>query len=308
MSSSPVIVIGGVQVDVVIVPVAELPPPGQTLLVDDMSFRVGGAGANAALALAEAGAHVRLLGCVGGDQLGRWLAEELQPFGLADDLTVLATGTTGLTVACEAPARDRTFLTYLGVNTAWERSMIPSEQLDGGSLLLCDYFCLPALRGAPALDLLRDARARGTRTFFDTAWDAEGWPAQSRAEVLELLPLADVFLPNEAELRALTGSREPVERVAAELQARSGGWVVVKLGARGCIAVGPGGEQLTADAERLAVVDSTGAGDAFNAGLIASLAAGESFGAALHAATALAGRIISRPSRERYATVARGSD
>ena len=48
-------------------------------------------------------------------------------YGLGGELTVLGAGATGLTVACEGPARDRTFLTYLGVNTGWERSMIPER-------------------------------------------------------------------------------------------------------------------------------------------------------------------------------------
>jgi sugar/nucleoside kinase (ribokinase family) len=296
LSARPVTVIGGVQVDVVLTPVRELPPSGQTQIVDDMSFRAGGAGANAALAFAEAGVSTRLLGCIGDDHLGRFLADELAPFGLDSQLTVLATAPTGLTVACEGPGRDRTFVTYLGVNSDWSASMIPAEALDADSLLLCDYFCLPALRGDPARELLAGARAAGVRTFFDTAWDAGGWQPDTRREVLELLAEVDVFLPNEAELSALTGS-EDIDRAAAELHDLSGGWIVVKLGARGALAVGPEGERVAAAAQPLAVADSTGAGDAFNAGLIAALGEGRDLAAALQAATTLAGRIIARPGR-----------
>jgi argininosuccinate lyase len=299
VSTRPVTVIGGVQVDLVLTPLTELPPSGQTRWVDEMSFRAGGAGANTALALAEEGVQTRLLGCVGDDHLGRFLAGELAPFGLDTELTVLGGGTTGLTVALEGPGRDRTFLTYLGVNTEWTASMIPAAATDADSLLLCDYFCLPALRGAPARDLLAAARSAGVRTFFDTAWDAGGWQPDTRREVLELLAEVDVFLPNEAELRALTGI-EDVERGATELQAVSGGWVIVKLGADGSLGVGPGGERVAATAESLEVVDSTGAGDAFNAGLIAALGEGHGAGAALGAATALASKIITRPANARY--------
>jgi sugar/nucleoside kinase (ribokinase family) len=295
-------VIGGVQVDVVLTPVSELPPSGQTRMVDQMSFRAGGAGANAALAFAEAGVPTRLLGCVGNDHLGRFLAEELAPFGLDSQLTVLGAAPTGLTVACEGPGRDRTFMTYLGVNSNWSASMIPAEALDADSLLLCDYFCLPVLRGDPARELLIAARAAGVSTFFDTAWDAGGWQPDTRREVIELLAEVDVFLPNEAELIALTGT-DDIEQAAAELQAVSGGWIVVKLGARGALAVGPEGARGAAAARPLAVVDSTGAGDAFNAGLIAALGEGQDVPAALQAATALAGRIIARPAHARHASL-----
>src|SRR5438309_8645535 len=101
-------------------PVSDLPAPGGTLLTEQMTLRVGGAGANAALASVEAGMRVRLMGCIGEDQLGEWMREELASAGLAHDLAAVAGETTGLTVALESPARDRTFLTYLGVNARWE--------------------------------------------------------------------------------------------------------------------------------------------------------------------------------------------
>jgi argininosuccinate lyase len=305
---SRVTVIGGVQVDVVIMPVQELPPPGESLTVEEMSFRVGGAGANAALALAEIGVAARLLGCIGDDHLGRWLSEQLAPFALEVDLHVLAAGTTGLTVACEAPARDRTFLTYLGVNAAWAPTMLPDDAATGENLLVCDYFCAPLLRGEPTRRLLEQTRELGGRTFFDTAWDASGWVAATREEVLGLLPHVDVFLPNEAEAHALTGEHGPIEQIARSLQRVSGGWVVVKLGARGSYACGPGGRTLEARASDVRVVDSTGAGDAFNAGLIAALAEGRDWPGALRAGSELAGRIVSRTPGERQASPARAAE
>ena len=298
--SPSVTVIGGVQVDVVIVPVGELPPQGQTLLVDEMSMRVGGAAANAALAFAETAATVRLMGCVGDDHLGNWLIEVLGELGLGGELHVVTGGPTGLTVACEAPERDRTFLTYLGVNAGWDLSMIPADAGSSESLLVCDYFLAPALRGAPTRELLAGARERGGRTYFDTAWDPADWPEATRRELLDLLPHVDVFLPNEAEAEAASGEHGSPERAARALQAASGGWVVVKLGARGCFAAGPDGAELRAAAPTVEIVDSTGAGDAFNAGLIAALAEGGSWPEALQAATGLASQIIARPSGGRH--------
>src|SRR5262249_42924874 len=150
-----------------------------------------------ALASAELGMGVRLIGCIGDDRLGEWMRAELTPAGLADELMAVAGEATGLTVALESSARDRTFLTYLGVNTRWELAMIPDDALACDNLLVCAYFVAPRLRGEPARQLLDTARVRGGRTFFDTAWDPDGFPAEARAEVHDLLPFADVFLPNE---------------------------------------------------------------------------------------------------------------
>jgi ribokinase len=76
--------------------------------------------------------------------------------------------------------------------------------------------------------------------------------------------------------------------------------VVVKLGARGCVAVGPGEVELSADAPAATVADTTGAGDAFNAGLVTALSAGEDWPAALTTATRFATEIVSRPSHDRW--------
>lgn len=295
-----VTVIGCVQTDVVMSPVTELPAPGGTLLTDQMTIRVGGAGANAALAAVEAGMRVRLIGCIGDDRLGQWMREQLAPADLADELVSIAGEASGLTVALESAARDRTFLTYLGVNAIWGPDMIPDDALTCDNLLLCDYFVAPALRGEAARRLLDSARARGARTFFDTTWDPDGFPGQTRAEVRKLLPSVDVFLPNEVEACALADQAGEAAQAARALQLVSGGWVVVKLGARGCFAVGPDGIELAVPAPAVSVADTTGAGDAFNAGLVHALAHGTSWREALSSATRFATTIISRPSNNRY--------
>jgi sugar/nucleoside kinase (ribokinase family) len=300
LEAPTVTVVGCVQADVLMSPVTDLPAPGATALTDKMTLRVGGAGANAALAAAEAGMRVRLIGCIGADQLGRWMLEELAPVGLADELVTIDGQTTGLTVATESPGRDRSFLTYLGVNARWDAAMIPDDALGCDNLLLCDYFVAPLLRGEPARTLLETARARGARTFFDTSWDPGGFDRQTRDEVRDLLRSVDVFLPNEAEACALVDRRPDAIEAARVLQLYSGGWVVVKLGPRGCLAVGPDGAEFAVPAPSASVADTTGAGDAFNAGLIHALSSGLGWHEALTAATRFATAIVSRPSDGRY--------
>ncbi len=296
-----VTVIGCVQADVLASPVSDLPPAGGTLLTEEMNLRVGGAGANAALALAETGMRVRLMGCIGDDPLGRWMREELDKAGLAAELLVAGEGSSGLTVALESPQRDRTFLTYLGVNAEWTAAMIPQDALHTENLLLCDYFVAPRLQGDAAQWLLSSTRAHGGRTFFDTAWDPDGFSERTRAEVWQVLRFVDVFLPNEAEARALSGvGSDGAHAAAKRLQEISGGWVVVKLGARGCLAVGPAGAELEVAAPTVEIADTTGAGDAFNAGLVHALSAGVAWREALVAATEFASAVVARPSNERY--------
>jgi argininosuccinate lyase len=297
---STVTVIGCVQVDLLLAPVHAVPLPGTSTFVDHMNLRVGGAGANAALALIEAGMTPRLVGAVGDDHFGRWILDQLADFALGEDIVVDAEQATGLTVAIEAPGRDRSFLTYLGITGTANAGIVPPSSLAADHLLVCDYFCAPALRGEPTRQLFATARELGARTYFDTGWDTDGFSAATREELHSILPLVDVFLPNEAEARALTGALDGTE-AARELQRVSGGWIVVKLGPDGCFAAGPDGVELSVDAPAIELVDSTGAGDSFNAGLIRALADGERWPDALAGATALASAIVSRPSTARYA-------
>ena len=108
-----------------------------------------------------------------------------------------------------------------------------------------------------------------------------------------------MFLPNEAEACALAGT-DSVTKAGRELQRRSGGWVVIKLGADGCMAFGPHGGRLTSPAPVIEPTDTTGAGDAFNAGLVSALAAGRDWPDALLAATGLASNLLARPSNDRH--------
>jgi sugar/nucleoside kinase (ribokinase family) len=296
---STVTVIGCVQVDLLLAPVYAVPLPGTSTFVDQMNLRVGGAGANAALALIEAGMSPRLVGAVGDDHFGRWILDQLNGFGLGEDVVVDPEQATGLTVAIEAPGRDRSFLTYLGITGTASADIVPPSSLAADHLLVCDYFCAPALRGEPTRQLFATARELGAQTYFDTAWDTEGFNASTREELHEILPLVDVFLPNEAEACALTGT-ESVTKAGRDLQRRSGGWVVIKLGPDGCIAFGPHGGRLSSPAPVIEPTDTTGAGDAFNAGLVSALAAGRDWPDALTAATGLASSLLARPSNDRH--------
>jgi len=298
---SGISVIGNVNIDILVWPATELPPPGADLPVESIQVRAAGSAGNTALALARLGHRPHLVGCVGDDHFGQFILEELAAAGVEEGVVVLPDEPTGISIAFEGPGRDRSFLTLLGSLERLRASMVPSEALVKDFVLFCGYFSLPSLRGESTLRLLERVRGDGGSTFFDCDWDPGGWTKESREEVAQILPLADVFLPSEDEARGLTGLDDPVAAAQA-LQQISGRWVVAKLGANGCVAFGPG-EEHQIPAPLVRVSDTTGAGDSFNGGLLYALASGAEWSEALRFAIRVASTVVSRSSAKRYPTL-----
>ncbi|HEX7993466.1 MAG TPA: carbohydrate kinase family protein [Streptosporangiaceae bacterium] len=299
---TPVSIIGNINVDIVARPVADLPAPGTEQAVDSIEFRVGGAGGIAALCLAGLGIRADLIGCVGSDPLGRVLLDELAQDGVPIE-GVAVGGTTGICVATEAAGRDRSFLIAPGCVAEFALSQIPDRAICARQVVVCGYFLIPALRSGGAAQLLKEVRARGGETLLDTGWDPDGWPPAAKDEVIDLLQWVSVFAPNESEALAITGEAS-ADQAARALQERSGGWCIVKRGARGAVGAGPGRARFAVPAPQVSVIDTTGAGDAFNAGIVRARMEGRPWKEAARFATLLASTVVSRPSHDRYPRLA----
>jgi sugar/nucleoside kinase (ribokinase family) len=295
-------VIGNINVDLLAWPVSEFPPPGTERAIQRIDLRVGGAAGITGAALARLGADPIVAGCVGDDTLGAAVLDELRLYGLdTRHIRRVEGSATGICIAFEAPSRDRSFLISLASLAAFEPSMVPEEVFGASLVLLCGYFDLPSMRGRATADILRRVKAVGGTTLFDPGWDHDGWSEATREELRSLLPLVDIFLPNDLEAESLSGDPDPTSAGRA-LSALSGGWTVVKLGPDGCVATGPDLTAYRAAAPAVEVIDTTGAGDAFNAGLMDALASGEPWEEVLTSASAFASAVVSRGSLDRYPT------
>lgn len=294
-------IIGNVQLDVLASPVTDMPPPGGDAIIDQIAVRTAGAAGNVSLALAALQTEHRLFGAIGDDDAGRWVAADLKRLGLDRDLHVRSGEATGISIALEAPNRERAFLTAHGALSHYTIDDVPSAAYAADIVLLTGYFSLPGLRGAGSEELLRRAKTDGAQTWFDTGWDPEDWTGEGVREVLDLLPLVDMFLPNEPEALALTGE-ETAENAARALKAHCPGWVVVKLGAAGLVAATPEGGLLHLNAPIVKPVDTTGAGDSLAAGAIAELARGAGMHEALRHGVRVASTVVGRASHRRYPT------
>jgi sugar/nucleoside kinase (ribokinase family) len=243
----------------------ERPRFGQVeTLLDDYLLEIGGSANIFASQFCKLGGRAGLVGCVGADVLGSFLRAKLTTIGV--DLRHLRDNPrikTGISAHLSHQG-DRAILTYLGTADGVRAEDLGDELLAGARHWhIASYFLLEQLRPRwPSF--LREAKRLKKTVSLDTNWD----PQERWAGVKELLPLVDIFLPNENEAIAITRMESAEE--AGQSLSLLGPMVVVKRGARGAVAFKNGQEIAAVQPESLLIepVDSTGAGDNFDAGFL----------------------------------------
>ena len=232
-------------------------------VADDYTVELGGSANIFAGQFIKLGGRAGVIGAAGNDPFGRLAIERLD--GLGVDISRVrrrADIKTGLGLAL-VDADDRAILTCPGTIDALRPQDLTGDLLSAARHWhVASLFLLKGLRSGWA-DWLPRLRRRGVTTSLDTGWD----PADRWDGVRELLPDVDVFLPNEAEARAITG--EPDLRAAGAALASDGPLVVIKRGACGAAVFDREGCRFfDAPESEQPVVDTIGAGDNFDAGFL----------------------------------------
>lgn len=291
MVSGGITIIGNTNLDVMVADTCDLPAPGTERVVSSVSIRLGGSAGNLAVRCAGLKFPTTLVSRVGDDTSVQLLEAELRLPSLEARLLRTAGASSGITVAVEAPGRDRAFLSSLGAMALMRPDDITEAMLATGYVALAGYFLLPGMRGAALAELFGRAGQAGARTVLDTGWPPEGWTPATRQEVLVALETVDIFLPNDDELHGLMDDQD-TERAACRLAVRTNTLVAVKMGARGAGLATPDGSWTAQDADTVRVIDSTGAGDGFNAAFLVSAARGSAWSDALAAAVGYATEMV----------------
>jgi sugar/nucleoside kinase (ribokinase family) len=248
---------------------------------------LGGSAAITAAGCARLGLSTSLLTAIGDDVFGDITRERLTERGVALILPRTATGLpTGLSVILNPADDDRAILTLPGTIPTLRPEDITDEHLAGTRHLHVASLYLQPQLAAGLAGVFERARALGVGTSLDTNFD----PTEKWESIADILRHTDVFLPNATELRAVTGEQD-IDKAAAKLVA-AGTTVVMKNGAAGARAWWPGDES-SAPGLAVEVVDTTGAGDSFNAGFLAARLTGLSVGEAIRWA-AVAGSLSTR--------------
>jgi ribokinase len=269
--------------------VKRLPSPGETVLASGYRVDYGGKGSNQAVGCARLGAEVVFVARIGKDTFGemalRLYREEGIDTAFVRQTTEHSTGVGFILV--EAGTGNNCIALDPGAN----------ELLSAADVARCDSSLKTAAVVLTQLEIpvaaaeaaLSRGRAKGATTILN--------PAPVRPLPASVLQLVDVLTPNQTEARVLTGrtpdaGAEP-EEVARDLIRAGVRKVVMTLGERGALIV-TGSSSKHIPATQLCTVDTTGAGDAFNAGLATALACGESLESAVEFAVVTGGLAVTK--------------
>lgn len=230
-------------------------------LVDSAALAVGSSSAIFACGAARLGLKVTFIGVCGDDVFGRFMLDEMTKRNVdVSNVIVRADGQTGLSVILNR-GMDRAILTHPGLIAALHESDIPDSLLGKARHLhVASYFLQTALQ--PGLSkLFSRAHSLGLTTSLDTNWD----PSNKWHGFDELLPLVDVFLPNENEAKAIART-ENVDSALVKLSSKSH-MVAIKRGAEGASAQ-LHNTSISVPSIPVKLVDTVGAGDTFDAGFL----------------------------------------
>ena len=299
-----IVVVGSLNMDLVAC-ASRIPVVGETITGYRYFDEPGGKGANQAYAAAKLGGQVAMLGRVGDDEFGDRMRSNLQEIGCeVSGLVTIPHCTSGIALIFVADSGHNSIIIVPGANDLFSAADVEAarEALRGASLVLLQLENpLPTVLAAARL-----AREAGARVVLDPA------PAPSSAHALpeELFRQVDILTPNETEAAILAGLApgrlDPPRAgdIGRELRDRGPRAVIVKLGEQGCVLVADG-EAQHLPVPQVAAVDTTAAGDVFNAGLAVALSEGRSLEDACRFANCAAavsvtrlGTQVAAPSRQ----------
>jgi sugar/nucleoside kinase (ribokinase family) len=256
------VVVGELNADLILTGLAGLPALGELRLARGMRFCLGSSSAIFACNLARLGAKVGFVGKVGEDMVGDFLLERLRA-GNVDTSRVVRSKSeqTGICVIMSFP-QEYAMASYPGVRETFCLADIDLEYVRQAKHLHMSSFYLQRALQVGAPEVFRTAKAAGLTTSLDPDYDpSQQWDGGLK----EVLPFVDIFLPNEQEAVKISG-RPDVHSALENLTGLST-TVVIKRGAAGVITKYQG-RTIMAPGFPVNPVDTTGAGDSFNAGFI----------------------------------------
>lgn len=262
-----ILIIGSLNMDLV-VEINTMPLVGETILGSSLNYIPGGKGANQACAAGKLGGQVTMLGCVGTDNFGDIQISGLTCYGV--DMSEIRRSQdlpTGTAIIYVDKKGNNSIVVVQGANKACDMTYLKEHD---NLFLQSDYVVLQMeIQHEAVYYAINRAKKLGKTIVLNPA------PAPDRIPD-EIWGMIDYFTPNETELMKLSGrpcfSMEEIEAAAHVLLQRGVANILVTLGKRGALLVNTQGSRLFSTEDVAPAVDTTAAGDCFNAAFVVGLA------------------------------------
>lgn len=272
MKNYDVVAIGELNVDLILNGIQGEPTVGKEIFAEDMLLTLGSSTAIFAANVACLGSKTGFVGMIGKDVFGTLIEASLTEKGVDTSMLIKSSKYASGATICLNYNEDRANVTYQGAMDHMSYDDIDNSVFTNTKHIHLSSVFLQSGIKKDLLKILKSARENSVTTSFDPQWDPnEKWDMDYK----EVLPYLNVFLPNETELKFITGSEtleEGIEKIRPYINV-----CVVKCGRNGSILLQKGKADIKLDAFlNNDVVDAIGAGDSFNAGFIHAFVKGAS--------------------------------
>jgi ribokinase len=288
----PIVVVGSINLDLV-ASTDRIPQVGETVIGRTFTTFFGGKGANQAVAVARLGYSVSMVGNVGNDAFGTQLRNGLAEAGVNTEYVGTVEGSSGTALIITGPNGENSIVVVPGANA----QLTPKSIEQATPVLKQAGFILVQLE--IPLETVEYLAEYAERHDIPLMLD----PAPARELPVSLLRRVSWLTPNETETRELLKKNlddddQASNAAADQLLSRGVKNVVLKLGSRGCLIAQGSPAHQNIPAFSVNAVDTTAAGDAFNAGFAVGLISGYSAFESGVFASAVAGLSVTRPGAQ----------
>jgi ribokinase len=231
--------------------------------VPSVELHIGGGAANYAFSISKLGLKARVLGLIGKDTFGDYISEKLKEHGVEDALKRSKDDDTGITLGIQFEDGSRSLVTYRGTNAKLSYKDFKLKDIKGKALHIAGYNFMDSLR-KDIHKVAKYAKGKGMLVSLDP--DIKSGMRFNKKDLNKTLRYVDVFLPDIIEGEMLTGKRGKYG-VMKGLKRLSPEAIILKCGDGGCL-VSDSSKVLRIKGIKVKAVNTTGAGDMFNAAFI----------------------------------------
>jgi len=249
-------------------PIEHFPAEGELIATGGMALTLGGCAANVGVDLTKMGVHSKILGKIGDDEFGQLILQKLKLTG-ADISKIIkqANAPTSQTLVINVTGQDRRFIHLIGANEGFANSDFQKNDIEGCKVVyLGGYLLMDKLSPVHVAEIFRTAQMNGAKTVLDVVTPGAG---DHISKLKPILPFVDVFLPNDAEAKLISGIEKPIEQ-AKYFKSLGVKTSIITLGNQGTILLTDQG-CYKADIFKINYHDGSGSGDAFTAGYISGI-------------------------------------